>query len=323
MKKYKYHCFLIRNRLHPISPICLTAERDNEFETDLSKFIIDKDWSMPVNFIPAEEMIPTPLPERILISYANVIEKTIYDLEENFDDDVTGRLWDQTDPETGMQLFNQITIGIAPYGRTACWFGGEKKSVLLFWSGPQEEMKDTTGFCETYLRIDNAARENFLKNGYPEKEIYDRYMKQYYYKYSVVFNGEVTGTTQKIDFIEDELYDGTHDKLHDGSLLTKHRGGIPKKTHVEWHSEKKRYSLNIWFDDTIVSDVFNKLEETKTEINITINIDNGDYRITLDDPEDGKKIDIPEEAYQILVFKNDFECYRSSNFNQEKGSWMW
>ena len=32
---------------------------------------------------------------------------------------------------------------------------------------------------------------------------------------------------------------------------------------------------------------------------------------------------IPEEAYQLLVFKNRFEDFRSPNYDQPRGAWIW
>jgi hypothetical protein len=30
-----------------------------------------------------------------------------------------------------------------------------------------------------------------------------------------------------------------------------------------------------------------------------------------------------ESAYQLLVFRNKFGYYRSENYNQPKGAWIW
>ena len=42
------------------------------------------------------------------------------------------------------------------------------------------------------------------------------------------------------------------------------------------------------------------------------------YRYGLKEPQV-----IPEDVYQLLVFKNKFEDYRSDNYNQERGAWIW
>ncbi len=42
------------------------------------------------------------------------------------------------------------------------------------------------------------------------------------------------------------------------------------------------------------------------------------YRYGLKEP-----LIVPQETYQLLVFKNKFEHYRSENYNQERGAWIW
>ena len=42
------------------------------------------------------------------------------------------------------------------------------------------------------------------------------------------------------------------------------------------------------------------------------------YRYGLKEPQV-----ISESAYQLLVFKNKFEYYRSENYNQPRGAWIW
>lgn len=32
---------------------------------------------------------------------------------------------------------------------------------------------------------------------------------------------------------------------------------------------------------------------------------------------------LPEESYQLIVFKNQFEHYRSANYAQPNGAWVW
>ena len=42
------------------------------------------------------------------------------------------------------------------------------------------------------------------------------------------------------------------------------------------------------------------------------------YRYGLKEPQV-----ISESAYQLFVFKNKFEYYRSENYNQPRGAWIW
>lgn len=52
-------------------------------------------------------------------------------------------------------------------------------------------------------------------------------------------------TVPEFEFIEEALFDGTHDKLHDDNLLKCHEAGKPKKLAIKWH--KKRQSTLLTF----------------------------------------------------------------------------
>ena len=32
---------------------------------------------------------------------------------------------------------------------------------------------------------------------------------------------------------------------------------------------------------------------------------------------------VPEEAYQLIIFRDGFEEFRSENYNKEQGAWNW
>ena len=32
---------------------------------------------------------------------------------------------------------------------------------------------------------------------------------------------------------------------------------------------------------------------------------------------------IPQDTYQVLIFNNDIEYYKSDNYNQDEGAWYW
>lgn len=162
------------------------------------------------------------------------------------------------------------------------------------------------------------------------------FLKQYVYRYSL-YNGkydfegdlwaEEADGNHCLDYIEEALYDGTFDKLHDRGLMKYHEAGKPKKLAVKWHEGKLEYSAYFWFDYEVITEVFEKFygahRDTKTDFIIRMDYQNRKYelalyRFGLKEP----KI-IPENAYQVLVFKNGFEDYRSENYDQERGAWIW
>ena len=62
----------------------------------------------------------------------------------------------------------------------------------------------------------------------------------------------------EFDYIEETLFDGTHDKLHDGGLLKYHQAGKPKKLAIKWNIGKSEYSAYFWFEDEGIREVFDR-----------------------------------------------------------------
>ena len=130
-----------------------------------------------------------------------------------------------------------------------------------------------------------------------------------------------------MDYIEEALFDGTHDKLHDGGLLHYHEAGKPKKLAMKWHIKKSEYTAYFWFEDEAIRTIFDKFyglhPDTKTDFIIHIDPEKKKYELSLFRYGLPEPRIIPEDAYQLIVFKNKFEHFRSDNFDQPRGAWIW
>lgn len=164
------------------------------------------------------------------------------------------------------------------------------------------------------------------------------FTKQYCYRYSILYDvfspNDNTWNKSKKDYvipqyyyIDQLLFDGTHNKLHDDSLLKYHQAGKPKKLAIKWHIGKSEYSAYFWFEEEPIREVFDKFygahPNTKTDFIIRIDAENRKYELALYRYGLKEPQIIPENVYQLLVFKNKFEDYRSNNYNQERGAWIW
>lgn len=129
------------------------------------------------------------------------------------------------------------------------------------------------------------------------------------------------------DYIEEFLIDGTFDKLHDEELLKYHSAGKPKKISINWHIEKTEYTAYFWFDEKKTCTIFERFygshSETKTDFIIRVDAEKRKYELALYRYGLKEPQVIPKDVYQLLVFKNKFEDYRSDNYNQERGAWIW
>lgn len=151
-------------------------------------------------------------------------------------------------------------------------------------------------------------------------------LKQFNYRY-VLDIGRYANHNAGFSDIEEKLFDGSHDKLHNGSLLNYHNTGIPEKLKVTLDDNVSNWSLFLWFDKSEIFKFFQKFygahPETKTDFIIRIDAENKKYVLALYRQRLKEPVVIPESAYQLIVFKNKFEDYRSENYNQPRGAWIW
>ena len=193
-------------------------------------------------------------------------------------------------------------------------------------------------YCKSYLDNDTYIQNRINNYHSPSIDLFDNYMQQFSYRYLVIFEKwrkddeewEKYAENENVpvfDFIEESLYDGTHDKLHDGGLMKYHQAGKPKKLRVEWHIGKSEHSAYFWFEDERIREVFDRFygahPDTKTDFIIRIDAEKRKYELALYRYGLKEPQVIPEDVYQLLVFKNKFEDYRSDNYNQERGAWIW
>lgn len=240
-------------------------------------------------------------------------------------------------------------VGMAPYGGIAFWLSSPQKSVLIEWGKAEVSRRKYSEFisayesislhniCKRYINNDYISK-NLQANGLPPRDLFDNYMKQFTYCYLSLFEHwdkdnevwkkyEEEETTPEFEYIEEALFDGTHDKLHDGGLMTYHQAGKPKKLAVKWHIKKSEYTAYFWFEDEEIRAVFDRFygahPDTKTDFMIRIDSEKNKYELALYRYGLKEPQVISESAYQLLVFKNKFEYYRSANYNQPRGAWIW
>lgn len=206
-------------------------------------------------------------------------------------------------------LNGDLVIGIGPGNYIVLWDYYIKKSII-----------------HKHLQINS---QNILANNW---------MKQFTYRYQVIlenwdkekwmkYDEEKDEVQPEFDYIEEKLYDGTHDKLHDGGLMKYHEAGKPKKLAIKWRIKKSDYSAFFWFEEEEICTIFNKFygqyPDTKTDFIIHIDPIKKKYELSLYCYGLKQPVIIPENAYQLIVFKSGFENYRSDNYNQPTGAWIW
>lgn len=313
------------------------------------KYPYQGEWGKPISthLLEREEY---PVPGMLDMVWLSIVERKFYSLVEKLPVKRMEELFEQKDEGSGEARFEHIVLGMAPYGGVAVWTYGFKKSVLVAWVQAEEinvEMKDFMPLnpnvtldenCDFYINNDSRVKENLGKNGLPPRHLFDKYMQQFTYRYLSLFKHwdkdnkawkkyEEEETVPELDYIEEALFDGTHDKLHDGGLMKYHEAGKPKKLAVKWHIKKSEYTAYFWFEDEAIREVFDRFygahPDTKTDFMIRIDAEQNKYELALYRYGLKEPQVVSESAYQLIVFKNKFEYYRSENYDQPRGAWIW
>ncbi len=181
-------------------------------------------------------------------------------------------------------------------------------------------------FDNPFPPIPSVSYEDYCKatGGYVKVELRNDCMKQCLYRVNICFDNV---SNRRCDFVDVCRFDGTFDKTHDGRLMQYHTAGEPKRIAVRWHMEKIEYAGYFWLEEEQLTAIFERFygahPETKADFIIRIDAENKKYELALYRQGLKEPVVIPKSAYQLIVFKNKFEDYRSENYNQPRGAWIW
>lgn len=151
-----------------------------------------------------------------------------------------------------------------------------------------------------------------------------RLMMKYSYRFWPIVGGK-----KEIDLIGIKEFqsDGAIKYLNDRELYEYQVACKPQRLHVKFICDASDYDVFIWMYEIAVIRIFERFygahPETKTDFIIKIDAENKKYELALYRQGLKEPVLIPESAYQVIVFKNKFEDYRSENYNQPRGAWIW
>lgn len=284
-----------------------------------------------------------PMPTKLDMVYLSLVEKKFYSIEKDLPTEKMAKLWNQTDKDMNDQLFSHIVVGMAPYGGVALWFVGYKKSILIDWFQGEEinvsmsrfmpsNTMSLEDYCKFYIDNEEQVKNNLLKNGLPDRNLFNNYMKQFCYKYKPDFGklnkGEFTqDNLAKLDYVEETLFDGTLDKIHENNLLEYHNAGVPQKLSITWHTDKSKYTVYFWFDEKEIFKIYNEFyasgKESKAEFIINIDVEAYKFQLYLYNNETKKECELGTDSFQLKAFKDGYAICESYNYNQPDGAWAW
>lgn len=241
--------------------------------------------------------------------------------------------------------FPKLIVGLAPGGKSAIWFDYGSHSILYCWVKSKKidiPMSDflrnissmtLTDYCKLTLQKCPKSLEYHSTELDTEKAKFDRIMCQYVYRIIISCENWDENRWTKSDYIVEPVHirckmsDGTFDNRSYDRIAAYQKRATPLKIFFEMEFKKKSYEVFICFVDNQINDIYHRFlrnhPETKTDFIIRIDAENKKYELALYRQGLKEPVVIPESAYQLIVFKNKFEDYRSENYNQPRGAWIW
>lgn len=239
-------------------------------------------------------------------------------------------------------LFTLI-IGLGNLGEISLWLYNDTKNILLLYThGVNISDKVTDDMISKVHFIDVHGNhikslEELCKNDLHLFNDYKRLntinvncienrMKRYSYRYDI----KIKQTHENI-IVSDFLFDGTFDKISTNELCSYHEAGKVRRLLISWlmrdTEDVDEFTAYFWFNEEEITKIFERFywahPEIKADFIIRIDAENKKYELALYRQGLKEPVVIPESAYQLIVFKNKFEDYRSENYNQPRGAWIW
>ena len=234
-------------------------------------------------------------------------------------------------------------VGFGPKGYVAIWLQNDLRSVLLYWNkGDRTDVvyqknsftdkwqERFEAHCYDYLKFCKSTQIDDNRLCYSINNLINR-MRQYNLRYMAKEIGVEADNKSCCDFTITKVSvynsDGSYDKTNNIRLMSFSEKGKPQIISIEYRINKNEYCAHFWLDEGELSQIFDRFygahPETKTDFIIRIDAENKKYELALYRQGLKEPVVIPESAYQLIVFKNKFEDYRSENYRQPRGAWIW
>lgn len=234
-----------------------------------------------------------------------------------------------------------FVIGLGGMGIFSLWLqSGNKSCIVQSGAGiatyismrkfmPVRLDLDKKSFCKLILaktEFSFSDLDYFTMANYTRQYTYRCIISLKKYKEGSWIESEANSIFE-LDWIEKRSFDGTYDRTHEGGLLQYHQAAIPDIIAIQFHSGKRTYTAYIFIEALEMTELFHKFygahPETKSDFIIRIDAEHKKYELAMYRQGLKEPVAIPESAYQLIVFKNKFEDYRSANYNQPQGAWIW
>lgn len=299
------------------------------------KYTFASEWGMPESHW-FEEPRDRNIPSCIDLVYLSLREKQFYSLESSLDASAIEETMELLAQDGGTPELPCLTVGLGAGGLVAIWVYGNKKSKLISVlhavpaNVPMKAFRpfapDTSldELCEKYF---NPHKTDVLSAVFA----FMKKMQQFMYRYVLLCEDSADSLQNNENEpgfeIFESLTDGSFDKTADGRLMNYRMAGKPSKIALHWTRGKTVFAAYFWLEEEAMAKIFERFygahPDSKTDFIFRIDPEKKKYELFLFRQGLKEPIVIPEQAYQLVVFKNKFEDYRSGNYDQARGAWVW
>lgn len=226
--------------------------------------------------------------------------------------------------------FDKLVIGLATNGEIFLWCKNNDKSAILTQLKGKEirmTLEEFLGFqsessLEEYCRLRMEGIDHLSS---PEAA-FKTLMKRYNYRFKIDLDGYIEKDKTTTLSLKAMFFDGCYDRTNSEQLKLFGMKGVPRIISAIYRQKNNELLLTFFLDEDNLlsfSRFYGAHPETKTDFIIRIDAENKKYELALYRQGLKEPVVIPESAYQLIVFKNKFEDYRSENYNQPRGAWIW
>ena len=288
-------------------------------------------WGTPTDVVELKSAT-YPLPNRLYLKYYSDIEKKCYELDTALDIKKIEHLYQDKIQKDQLFPYNNFVIGIAPFGGIAVWMRSGTKQVLLHWFkaeptpapgflGEDESVMDEEEMPFTSSYIEKCMRQCDFRY-IPLEEYWDGKEWISYDKNNLYYDDF------DVDDVSQKCLDGTFARPANLTFLDFNKSGLPSHLAVFWHEARTAYEAYYWINSYAIIQLFDDIAQadrnTKFDVLVRIDTRANQYELAF------RKADIltslyilPPDSYELLVFRNDHQYYKSQNYNQEDGAWDW
>lgn len=277
-----------------------------------------------------------PLPNRLELRYITISDGRCYAIDTPLNAELSEKLWNEQQKKYPKDPFKDYIVGTGPFGYVAIWLHGSTCSKLLHsFRADEVELteleKDFYGWMSSTGSLQFTSEEEMaeLTQQYSYRYIVlEEYWDEEYQTWIEYDDDDPYYDDLDIESVEDRCSDGTFNYVRGNEeLLKKHISGTPQRITVRWHVGREDYMAHFWLREGFFLALFGnfakEFPDTCAEVHLRLDTRAQQYGIAFRCEGIPVDMPIPEFAYQLIVFKDGIEHYKSPNYKLEKGQWSW